>query len=278
MMLPAWVQVAYPAPFEGEWAVSAHLSNVAFPDGKRGLELLGPQGLKVLDATEATEATCSMPCQLVMRLWMPHSPIDAALFGLATRLCQTGTIIIIAALALGLSQTTQSHKSRSTSPAASRTNCRVFDERELVDAFLGYPATQEVQHSRDKNPQNFAIVYATPRRGQSQSLQALDPHTAELRVAGCSYGGQGGAFLAVEAFRKVQEAQVSSWWTDYDVELDVLQRFEGVGSNEMAVDLRVRVLLVSESLMDGFVPSETRGNDLSAKAQYEYKLTYKRSS
>jgi hypothetical protein len=139
----------------------------------------------------------------------------------------------------------------------------VFSETELVDTFLGYAATQEVQYSRDKNPQRFAIVYTTPRRDQSQ--QSSDLRKAELFVNACRYSGQGDAFLAAESFRQVNQARQSGFVYDYEV----LQRFKGVGGDEMVADLRVAAFLVPQA--PAFF--QTKGQ---AVALYDYDLTYKR--
>ena len=151
--------------------------------------------------------------------------------------------------------------------------CRVFNQASLLDAFLGYPATQDVDYSRAKAPQRMAVVYKTPRRDQSQ--QANDLRKAELffnasrfeAAAAPGAGGPepGGTFLAAEAIRQVNQARQSGFVYDYEM----MQRFAGVGGEAMGVNLRVAAFLVPEAA--GFFA--TKG---AAVALYDYTMEYRR--
>ena len=139
----------------------------------------------------------------------------------------------------------------------------MYNEQQLIDAFLGPGTTQEVQYDSQKNPARFAVIYSTTRRDQSQ--QKTDLRKAELFVNGCRYtaADNGSTFLAAESVRQVNQARQSGFVYDYEV----LQRFTNVGGSEMVAELRVAAFLVPQA------PSyfQTKGQ---AVAIYDYALTF----
>lgn len=142
--------------------------------------------------------------------------------------------------------------------------CRVFNQTSLLNAFLGYAATQQVDYDRKRDPQRMAVVYKTPRRDQSQ--QSNDIRKAELFFNSSRYDTtQDGRFYMTEAVRQVNQARQSGFVYDYEI----LQGFSGVGGKRMTVDMRVAAFIVPEAA--GFFKSKG-----AAVATYDYKLVYDR--
>lgn len=140
----------------------------------------------------------------------------------------------------------------------------MFNQTSLLNAFLGYAATQQVDYDRNKNPQRMAVVYKTPRRDQSQ--QSNDIRKAELFFNSNRYDAtQAGRFYMTEAIRQVNQARQSGFVYDYEI----LQGFSGVGGKSMTADMRVAAFIVPEAA--GFFKSKG-----AAVAMYDYKLVYSR--
>ena len=142
---------------------------------------------------------------------------------------------------------------------------RQHNQSALLDAFLGYAATQSVEYNRAKNPQRVAVVYKTPRR--DQSVQTNDLRKAELffNASRFEVDASANTFAMTEAVRQVNQARQSGFVYDYEI----VQMFSGVGSDNMNVDMRVAAFLVPEA--PGFF--KTQGG---AVALYDYQLEYQR--
>ena len=141
--------------------------------------------------------------------------------------------------------------------------CRAFNQRALLDAFMGYQATQDVDYNHSKNPQRWSVVYQTPRKDQSQ--QAADTRKAEIFVNACRYTTSGDEHTVAESFRQVSQARQSGFVYDYEQ----LQKFQGVGQNVMHADMRVAAFLVPQASAYFQVQGK-------AVALYDYALEYRR--
>lgn len=79
--------------------------------------------------------------------------------------------------------------------------CREFNQRALLDAFLGYSATGAVEYDAAVNPARYTVVYNTPRKDTSQ--QKKDIRKAEIFINSRRAQELQGDFYMSEAFRQV---------------------------------------------------------------------------
>lgn len=133
----------------------------------------------------------------------------------------------------------------------------------MLDAFLGYEATQRVEFDRQANKTRFSVVYKTPRRDKSE--QSSDLRKAELFVNNCRFEQSGSDFFSTEAVRQVNQARQSGFVYDYEI----VQRWSGVGSGTMQSAMHVGAFLNPEAA--GFFKSQGK-----AVALYNYDLTFNR--
>ncbi|KAI8467836.1 MAG: hypothetical protein J3K34DRAFT_523389 [Monoraphidium minutum] len=149
---------------------------------------------------------------------------------------------------------------------------RVFNTRQVMDAFLGYAAVTAVTYAPLDNPTRMAVVWATPRKDAER--QSSDLRKAEIFInnRGAAGGGGGEPFCCFE--QQVTQAKQQGAIGDYAVWWEF--RPEGAGGGEggaaprrLAVRQRVAAYLQPQDPL--YFQAGSR-----AVAVYDYAYTYTR--
>ena len=253
-------QVIYPAEFVGEWQVTARLSNVSFPLGQTYINKDVPGVTKSSLIAVLPDVGAGMDDAVTYRA--RYTRLGE---GAIPDRCDLGTQSVAGPACVYRVQ----HKCialhvPTRSPVSSDAPCRTYNQRQLLNAFLGYEATQTVEYDRQANKTRFAVVYKTPRRDQRE--QSSDLRKAELFVNNCRFDARGSEFFSTEAIRQVNQARQSGFVYDYEI----VQRWSGVGSQSMQSFVRVGAFLNPEAA--GFFKSQGK-----AIALYDYELAFKKA-
>lgn len=115
---------------------------------------------------------------------------------------------------------------------------RIFNQTALLDAFLGYRATQSVDYDAEKEPTRMAVVYTTPRKNDVQG--GVDVRKAELFINNRRAAQSGESFYMSEFYRQVNQAKQSGYVYDYET----IVHYRQTGENMMQADMRVAAFLI----------------------------------
>ncbi|GLI62963.1 hypothetical protein VaNZ11_005819, partial [Volvox africanus] len=93
---------------------------------------------------------------------------------------------------------------------------RVFNVRQLMDAFYGFEVCRRVEYDPLENPTRMTVVYATPR--QDRSVISEDLRKAELIINNrVSEQISPTDFICAELFRQVSQASAQGFVGDYEI-------------------------------------------------------------
>ncbi|GIL49804.1 hypothetical protein Vafri_6022 [Volvox africanus] len=93
---------------------------------------------------------------------------------------------------------------------------RVFNVRQLMDAFYGFEVCRRVEYEPLENPTRMTVVYATPR--QDRSVISEDLRKAELIINNrISEQISPTDFICAELFRQISQASAQGFVGDYEI-------------------------------------------------------------
>ncbi|KAG2439515.1 hypothetical protein HXX76_004868 [Chlamydomonas incerta] len=168
-------QLYYPDWMEGEWEVTARFAGASFPQGRKLLGRTVPGVLKGSMTVALPDVGAAMESDVRYRARFERDPLGG------------GRVVAD----------------------------RVFNAKELMDAFYGLAVTRRVEYE-PRNPTRMTLVWATPRR--ETSVISEDLRKAELIINNrLSQDLAPGQFISGELFRQVTQAASQGFVFDYFV-------------------------------------------------------------
>ncbi|GLC49795.1 hypothetical protein PLESTB_000309500 [Pleodorina starrii] len=168
-------QLFYPSWLRGEWQVTARFAAASFPQGRRLLGRTVPGVLQGSMVVALPDVGAGMDGPVSYRARFVESPGEG------------GGVVAD----------------------------RVFNVRQLMDAFYGFEVTRKVEYEPLKNPTRLTVVYATPRR--ERSVISEDLRKAELIINNrFSQTLSPTDFICGELFRQISQASAQGAVGDYE--------------------------------------------------------------
>eukprot|EP00198_Chlamydomonas_reinhardtii_P008773 XP_001698110.1 predicted protein [Chlamydomonas reinhardtii] len=168
-------QLYYPAWLEGEWEVTARFAAASFPQGRQLLGRTVPGVLKGSMTVALPDVGAAMDNDVRYRVRFERDPLGG------------GRVVAD----------------------------RVFNAKELMDAFYGMAVTRRVEYD-PRNPTRMTLVWATPRK--ETSVISEDLRKAELIINNrLSQDLGSNQFICGELFRQVTQAASQGFVFDYFV-------------------------------------------------------------